>query len=82
MVQLEHAEPIQGGFDDHRRVANAGLLLPDTLAFQSGTRRQNPDHRLILRIYQTYSLFEEGARRHNTRRRGYHPLLAEAATTS
>ena len=47
MVQLEHAERIQGGFDDHRLVANAGLLLPATLEGQSGTRRQTPDHRLI-----------------------------------
>ena len=32
MLPLEHSDRIQIAFDDHRLVANAGLLLPATLA--------------------------------------------------
>ena len=31
MLPLEHPDRIQIAFDDHRLVANAGLLLPATL---------------------------------------------------
>ena len=31
MLSPHHLNPIQIGFDDHRRVANSGLLLPLTL---------------------------------------------------
>ena len=36
MLPLEHADRIQIAFDDHRLVANAGLLLPVTLAQRLG----------------------------------------------
>ena len=32
MLPLDHPDRIQIAFDDHRLVANAGLLLPVTLA--------------------------------------------------
>ena len=35
MLPLEHPDRIQIAFDDHRLVANAGLLLPATLAQRS-----------------------------------------------
>ena len=36
MLPLEHADRIQITFDEHRLVANAGLLLPATLALHLG----------------------------------------------
>ena len=36
MLPLEHPDGIQIAFDDHRLVANAGLLLPATLALRLG----------------------------------------------
>ena len=36
MLRLEHPDRIQITFDDHRLVANAGLLLPVTLAQHLG----------------------------------------------
>ena len=36
MLPLEHPDRIQIAFDDHRLVANAGLLLPTTLACRLG----------------------------------------------
>ena len=36
MLPLEHADRIQITFDDHRLAANAGLLLPATLALHLG----------------------------------------------
>ena len=36
MLPLEHPDRIQIAFDDHRLVANAGLLLPATLALRLG----------------------------------------------
>ena len=36
MLPLEHPERIQVAFDDHRLVANAGLMLPATLALRQG----------------------------------------------
>ena len=36
MLPLEHPDRIQITFDDHRLVANAGLLLPATLALHLG----------------------------------------------
>ena len=36
MLPLEHSDRIQIAFDDHRLVANAGLLLPVTLAQHLG----------------------------------------------
>ena len=38
MLPLEHPDRIQVSFDDHRLVANAGLLLPVTLAQHLGLR--------------------------------------------
>ena len=38
MLPLEHPDRIQISFDDHRLVANAGLLLPVTLAQHLGLR--------------------------------------------
>ena len=38
MLPLEHPDRIQSSFDDHRLVANAGLLLPVTLAQHLGLR--------------------------------------------
>ena len=36
MLPLDHPDRIQIAFDDHRLVANAGLLLPMTLAQRLG----------------------------------------------
>ena len=36
MLPLNHPDRIQFAFDDHRLVANAGLLLPTTLARHLG----------------------------------------------
>ena len=36
MLPLEHPDRIHVAFDDHRLVANAGLLLPATLALRLG----------------------------------------------
>ena len=36
MLPLEHPDGIRVAFDDHRLVANAGLLLPATLALRLG----------------------------------------------
>ena len=36
MLPLEHPDRIQIAFDDHRLVANAGLLLPATLGRHLG----------------------------------------------
>ena len=36
MLPLEHPDRIQIAFDDHRLVANAGLILPVTLAHHLG----------------------------------------------
>ena len=38
MLPPEHPDRIQIAFDDHRLVANAGLLLPATLAQRVGLR--------------------------------------------
>ena len=37
MLPLEHPERIHVAFDDRRLVANAGLLLPTTLARRLGS---------------------------------------------
>ena len=47
MLPLEHPDRIQIAFDDHRLVANAGLLLPATLAQCLGLR-ELVDHHLDL----------------------------------
>ena len=47
MLPLEHSDRIQIAFDDHRLVANAGLLLPATLARHLGLR-ELVDHHLDL----------------------------------
>ena len=39
MLPLEHPDRIDVAFDDHRLVANAGLILPVTLAHHAGTGR-------------------------------------------
>ena len=36
MLSLEHPDRIHVAFDDHRLVANAGLLLPASLALRLG----------------------------------------------
>ena len=36
MLPLEHSDRIRIAFDDHRLVANAGLLLPARLALRLG----------------------------------------------
>ena len=47
MLPLDHPDRIQIAFDDHRLVANAGLLLPVTLAQRLGLR-ELVDHHLDL----------------------------------
>ena len=47
MLPLDHPDRIQISFDDHRLVANAGLLLPVTLAQHLGLR-ELVDHHLDL----------------------------------
>ena len=47
MLPLDHPDRIQIAFDDHRLVANAGLLLPVTLAQHLGLP-QLVDRRLDL----------------------------------
>ena len=44
MLPLEHPDRIQIAFDDHRLVANAGLLLPVTLAQHLGLRELVDSH--------------------------------------
>ena len=41
---LDHPDRIQIAFDDHRLVANAGLLLPVTLAHRLGLGELVDDH--------------------------------------
>ncbi len=36
MLPLNHLDRIQIAFDDHRLVANAGLIIPATLALRLG----------------------------------------------
>ena len=44
MLPLDHPDRIQITFDDHRLVANAGLLLPVTLAHHLGLRELVDNH--------------------------------------
>ena len=44
MLPLEHPDRIRVSFDDHRLVANAGLLLPVTLAQHLGLRELVDSH--------------------------------------
>ena len=44
MLPLEHPDRIQIAFDDHRLVANAGLLLPATLAQHLGCVNSSSSH--------------------------------------
>ena len=44
MLPLDHPDRIQIAFDDHRLVANAGLLLPVTLAQHLGLRELVDHH--------------------------------------
>ena len=44
MLPLDHSDRIQIAFDDHRLVANAGLLLPVTLAQHLGLRELVDNH--------------------------------------
>ena len=44
MLPLDHPDRIQIAFDDHRLVANAGLLLPVTLAQHLGLRELVDNH--------------------------------------
>ena len=47
MLPLDHPDRIQIAFDDHRLVANAGLILPATLGQRLGLR-ELVDHHLDL----------------------------------
>ena len=47
MLPLEHPDRIHIAFDDHRLVANAGLILPVTLAHNLGLG-ELVDHRVDL----------------------------------
>ena len=51
MLPLEHPDRIHVAFDDHRLVANAGLLLPVTLAHHLGLN-PNPPKGLALALTQ------------------------------
>ena len=44
MLPLEHTDRIHVAFDDHRLVANAGLLLPACLALRLGFGEQVDRH--------------------------------------
>ena len=44
MLPLDHPDRIQVVFDDHRQVANAGLLLPVTLAHHLDLRELVDNH--------------------------------------
>ena len=44
MLPLEHSDRIRVSFEDHRLVANAGLLLPVTLAQHLGLRELVDNH--------------------------------------
>ena len=44
MLPLDHPDRIQISFDDHRLVANAGLLLPVTLAQHLSLRELVDNH--------------------------------------
>ena len=44
MLPPDHPDHIQIAFDDHRLVANAGLILPVTLAQRLGLRELVDDH--------------------------------------
>ena len=44
MLPLDHPDRIQITFDDHRLVANAGLILPVTLAQHLGLRELVDNH--------------------------------------
>ena len=44
MLPRHHPDRIQIAFDDHRLVANAGLLLPVTLAQRPGLRELVDSH--------------------------------------
>ena len=43
MLPPEHPDRIQIAFDDHRLVANAGLILPVTLAQRLGLLLSSPN---------------------------------------
>ena len=49
MLPRNHPDRIRVSFDDHRLVANAGLLLPATLAHHLGLR-ELVDHHLDLGV--------------------------------
>ena len=51
MLPRNHPDRIQIAFDDHRLVANAGLLLPVTLAIANGAGPRH--HRLILTFWES-----------------------------
>ena len=56
MLARNHPDRIRIAFDDHRLVANAGLLLPVTLGacprIRSG--RRNPPHSNLITAPQTF----------------------------
>ena len=52
MLPRNHPDRIRVSFDDHRLVANAGLLLPATLAQHLGLR-ELVDHHLDLGVQDT-----------------------------
>ena len=57
MLPRNHPDRIQIAFDDHRPVANAGLILPATLALRLGLpqllrKHPDPGPTVILNQYQ------------------------------
>ena len=52
MLPRNHPDRIQSAFDDHRLVANAGLLLPVTLAQHLGLREVVDSHVDLARIHR------------------------------
>ena len=63
MLPLDHPDRIQITFDDRRLVANAGLLLPVTLAQHLGLR-ELVDHHLDLGNAMTLVASAGGRRLH------------------
>ena len=92
MLPHRHPDRIRIAFGDHRLVANAGLIIPATLALRLGLPQLLRKHLdlgdapftidLDSTICEICGLAKEGARHHGyTGKRGYHPLLAIAAGT-
>ena len=86
MLPREQPDRIHIALDDRRLVANAGLILPVTLARAWGAGAGPGDDPLTIDLDSTVcgicGLTKEGARRHKyADQRGYHALLAAAEGT-